>query len=506
MKIAVISDIHSNYLALQKFYEYVKIHKINKIIFLGDYVTDCPYPNKTMEIIFQMKKEFECFYILGNREEYLLQMRNIKIESSNSTNGSLLYTLENLDKKYLDFFTGLPIYDYLYIPSYPTIFFAHSTDKKTRVLLRGGSEETKKYMSQIDAKYILCGHSHSSFFYQYQGKKMINPGSFGIPNGKTVAEFCVLETNNDFEYDVKFLNLSYDVNILLKDFVDSGLVQRGQTYTKAIMDSFITKNNFSSHIISKGFELAERENALISEIFFERSYSYFNHHKLEQKLFLHLKNSLGLTKVEVVKLFNSQNVRVNGEIKNMSYKVQASDCIEVNGEKIAIDKNFLYYAYYKPKGLICSNNKNLSQSIQKFISIKERVYPIGRLDKDSCGLIILTNDGVFANDLIHSDSHVEKEYFVQVDKKITEEFILKMQQGVYILKQMTRPCRVYKEKEDTFRIILTQGLNRQIRRMCRTLGYEVLNLKRIRIGKLELDLEEGELRELKITEVVEKLY
>ena len=161
--------------------------------------------------------------------------------------------------------------------------------------------------------------------------------------------------------------------------------------------------------------------------------------------------------------------------------------------------------FNKPPGIVCTAEKREKNNIIDYIGYPERIFPVGRLDKDSRGLILLTNMGKLSNDILKAANHHEKEYVVEVNHRITDDFIERMSRGVYLseLDTTTRPCEVEKLSERTFRIILTQGLNRQIRRMCEALSYKVTDLKRVRILNLKLDTEEGKYREVSAKELAE---
>lgn len=189
-------------------------------------------------------------------------------------------------------------------------------------------------------------------------------------------------------------------------------------------------------------------------------------------------------------------VTINGTIAVIGSKINLDDDISVDGERISkkhIKK--LYLMLNKPKGIVCTTDSGVEKSnIIDFINHPQRIFPIGRLDKTSEGLIFLTNDGDIVNKILRAKNKHEKEYHVTVNKPINSEFIKKMSSGVPILNTVTRRCKVKYVKEYEFKIILTQGLNRQIRRMCEHLGYRVKKLKRIRIMNIELDISIGEWR------------
>ena len=190
---------------------------------------------------------------------------------------------------------------------------------------------------------------------------------------------------------------------------------------------------------------------------------------------------------EADKLIENGRVTVNGKPVELGLRVQSSDKVAVDGKPIGSKKQSVYLAFHKPVGITCTTELHVKGNIISYINYKERIFPIGRLDKPSEGLIFLTNDGDIVNKILRAGNNHEKEYVVRVDKDIDDQFIRKMSSGVRILDTTTLPCKVFKEGRKQFRIILTQGLNRQIRRMTEALGYEVQTLKRIRIMNIRLD-------------------
>ena len=195
-------------------------------------------------------------------------------------------------------------------------------------------------------------------------------------------------------------------------------------------------------------------------------------------------------------------VYINGEPALLGSKVSIEDEISVDGEIIQNkDKKKVYIAFNKPVGIECTGNHKVKDNIIDYINHKERLFTIGRIDKQSEGLILLTNDGDIVNNVLRAENRKEKEYIVTVNKKITTEFIDKMRKGVRIMGRITRKCFVKKIHENRFKIILTQGMNRQIRRMCEVLGYRVTKLKRVRIMDIHLDTKVGEYRNLNNDEI-----
>jgi len=205
------------------------------------------------------------------------------------------------------------------------------------------------------------------------------------------------------------------------------------------------------------------------------------------------------------KLIDAGRITVNGNPVEMGMKVTKTDMIAVDG--ISVNQKGdapVYIAFNKPVGIVCTTDTRVEKdNIIDFINFPSRIFPIGRLDKPSEGLIFLTNDGDIVNKILRARNQHEKEYIVTVNKPITHEFIDKMGQGVPILDTVTRPCIIKQTHKKEFKIILTQGLNRQIRRMCEYLDYRVVTLKRIRIMNVALDVPVGKWRNLTKEELTE---
>lgn len=198
------------------------------------------------------------------------------------------------------------------------------------------------------------------------------------------------------------------------------------------------------------------------------------------------------------KLIEQGRVTINGQVPEMGTKISVGDIVKVDGELIKESKGKpTYLAFNKPVGIVCTTDTGVEKdNIIDFINYPKRIFPIGRLDKPSEGLIFLTDDGDIVNKILRARNNHEKEYLVTVDKPITIDFLNRMRKGIPILDQVTRECEVYEVSTYQFRIILTQGLNRQIRRMCEYLDYRVKKLKRIRIMNVQLDVPVGKWRDL----------
>ena len=209
---------------------------------------------------------------------------------------------------------------------------------------------------------------------------------------------------------------------------------------------------------------------------------------------------------EADNLISNGRIIINNIQAELGQKINFNDKIFIDGEIINHNKNkkLIYIAFNKPAGIVCTTDTKIEKdNIIDYINFPSRIFPIGRLDKLSQGLIFLTNDGDIVNKILRAKNYNEKEYIVDVNKPITKDFISKMSKGIPILDTITRPCSVTQLHKKKFKIILTQGLNRQIRRMCEHLNYRVLNLKRVRIMSICLDIEIGKWRYLTSAEISE---
>lgn len=211
---------------------------------------------------------------------------------------------------------------------------------------------------------------------------------------------------------------------------------------------------------------------------------------------------------EADRFIESGRVKINGKKAVIGQIVEDGDIVQVNGKNIEPKKKKIYIAFNKPVGIVCTTEKRERNNIIDFIGHKERIFPVGRLDKDSEGLIFLTNDGDIVNKLLRQEYRKEKEYLVTVNKKITEEFLYAMSRGVEIYNPVkdemvvTNKSKVDRINDREFRIVISQGLNRQIRRMCEALDYNVVKLKRVRISNVKLgELPVGKIRHLNEVEL-----
>ena len=224
---------------------------------------------------------------------------------------------------------------------------------------------------------------------------------------------------------------------------------------------------------------------------------------METRINKYLSESGYCSRREADRLIEQKRIKINGELAVVGSKVTDQDKITVDDKPIKKQNEFIYLAFNKPVGITSTTDQTIKDNIVDYINYHKRIFHIGRLDKDSEGLILMTNDGDIVNQILRAENNHEKEYIVVVNKKITQDFLTNMSKGVPILDTVTKPCYIKQTGEKTFKIILTEGLNRQIRRMCDYFGYQVTSLKRIRIMHIHLDVPTGKYRELTKNELAQ---
>lgn len=204
----------------------------------------------------------------------------------------------------------------------------------------------------------------------------------------------------------------------------------------------------------------------------------------------YLKNNGFYTRSEIKELISKQSVNVNGKLEPLSYIMKPNDQVYVDGVLLE-NKPFVYYLYHKPVGIICTNNKNIPHNIVSHLNLKVRLFCVGRLDKNTSGLLILTNDGQFCEQIINASSHIEKEYVLTLQEKITDSFVIKMQQPIMIKNKFTNPAKVKVIDDYHLSVILEEGKYHQIRKLVKETSHHLVSLQRIRIGSYILgDLQE----------------
>lgn len=258
MKLAVLSDIHSNHIAFQVCIDYIKKESIDGIIFLGDTISDCPNPQRTLYMVKQLEKEYKVWHIKGNREEYFIRHADGVDDGwiASSYTGSLLYTYEHLTSEDINRFRTYPSNRVISIPKMAPITIVHGSPKSSRELLYAENENTNNYLEQLKTDYLICGHSHCQFVYSYYEKTLINPGSIGVAIGKcAVAHFAILKWE-DLEWKVQLIELPYDFEALKKAFLNSSLMKKAYIWPNCILRSIETGINMGPLCAKRAYDLA----------------------------------------------------------------------------------------------------------------------------------------------------------------------------------------------------------------------------------------------------------
>lgn len=259
MKLAVIGDIHSNHKALEKCIEHALINNADEFLFLGDYISDCPYPQKTMKIIYEMRKNYKCLFIRGNREDYMLNHRKNPKErwTYSSASGNLLYTYENLTKEDLDFYESLDIKGIYKKDGYPAFRYCHGSLTSSSELLLPENKNMESIMESLDVDLLISGHTHTQESRMYGNKKLIHPGSVGIPwyhNGKT--QYMILHgTGTGWEEEL--FQLEYDVDAVKKEYETSGLTKKAPYWAKLNMHALSTGDDYTTPCLKLATKLCE---------------------------------------------------------------------------------------------------------------------------------------------------------------------------------------------------------------------------------------------------------
>lgn len=259
LEIAVLSDIHGNYVALEKCIQFAEVKHIKTFIFLGDYVGELAYPQKTMEIIYSLKEKHECYFIKGNKEDYWLHYDNTWKEKD-STTGCLYYTYHNLTRRDLDFFETLPIKRSICFTGYPVITVCHGSPRKVNEKMLPDNKNTYAIMENDIADYIICGHTHVQNTIEYSRKTVWNPGSVGVSlhsGGK--AQFLILK-GEDSSWKKEFVSLDYDVEQVIEHLYDSGLYDQAPSWCRVSENLLKTGEISHGSVLNKAMSLCHERN------------------------------------------------------------------------------------------------------------------------------------------------------------------------------------------------------------------------------------------------------
>lgn len=250
MKIAAFGDIHSNHIALRACLDAVEKIGVDGIVLLGDYVSDCACPQKTMALLREIAERFPCRIIRGNREEYMIDHADGKnVWQNNSQSGSLLYTYENLTVEDIEWFRSLPIAMKVEMDGAPDFEICHGAQWQTRVMLLPGTEYVDEMLSRMETDMMLCAHTHEAFIIEKDGKTIVNGGSLGLPcSGDNAAAFAMIELV-DGRWMPRLVRVAYDVDAVVHEFHESGFMERGHVWARAMAKTICTGRDFTMECI-----------------------------------------------------------------------------------------------------------------------------------------------------------------------------------------------------------------------------------------------------------------
>lgn len=246
MRLAAFGDIHSNHIALEACIDAVEKIGIDGILFLGDYVSDCACPQKTLSLMREITGRHRCWFIRGNREEYMIDYADGLNEwRDNSQSGSLLYTYENLTDEDIEWFRSLPIAMRVEIEGTKPFEICHGAQWQTRVMLLPGTPHVDEMIVRMDTDLMLCAHTHEAFIIEKDGKTIVNGGTLGLPaNGKAGASFAIIEYASG-EWKPKLMRVKYDVEAVIREFHESGFMKRGHVWARAIAQTLRTSRHYT---------------------------------------------------------------------------------------------------------------------------------------------------------------------------------------------------------------------------------------------------------------------
>ncbi len=255
MRIAAFGDIHSNHIALEACLSEIDSLGVDGIAFLGDYVSDCACPQKTLALLRETAKRYRCWFIRGNREEYMIDCADgKKIWKDNSQTGSFLYTYEQLVKEDIDWFRSLPITMKVEIEGAPSFEICHGAQWQSRLMLLPGRDEFDKVLEKMETELMLCAHTHEAFIGEKKGKIIANGGCVGLPCGEyNGASFALIELV-DGKWMPQLMRIDYDIEAVIREFYESGFMERGHVWARAIAKSLRTGQNYTLKCI----DLTER--------------------------------------------------------------------------------------------------------------------------------------------------------------------------------------------------------------------------------------------------------
>lgn len=281
MKLAVMGDIHSNHISFETCIKHALDQEVDEFLFLGDYVSDCPYPDKTMKMIYEIQQKYLCYFIRGNREDYMIDHKNNPEEKwvYNSCSGNLLYTYENLTQKDFDFFENIGIHGIYQKKGYAPFRYCHGSLTSSNELLIPENENMESIMKNLDVNLLISGHTHIQESRMYENKKLIHPGSVGVPwyhGGK--SQYMILHSIEKSKYsninnseniqnigwEEEFFQLDYDINAVKEEFETSGLLKKAPYWAKLVIHDLETGDDLSVPCLQLAMKLCREEQGTVN--------------------------------------------------------------------------------------------------------------------------------------------------------------------------------------------------------------------------------------------------
>lgn len=280
MRIAVLSDIHGNYKALQKCLKHAETQNIDAYFFLGDYIGEFPYPQKTMEILYDMHAKYRCFFIRGNKEDYWINRRkdiNCDWKNGNHSIGAMIYCYDNLTSKDMDFFETLPVCKSIQFDDVEPILLCHGTPISNRGKLLPDDEKTRKVLNEYSERYIVCGHTHTQRLVSNAEKTVLNAGSVGVPlHSKRKTQYMILNSDGR-EWKYEFISLDYDVDSVIEEMHESGLWDLAPYWCKITEHLLYTGESSHGTVLNEAMRLNEYKDNWynIEEMYWDKALRMF---------------------------------------------------------------------------------------------------------------------------------------------------------------------------------------------------------------------------------------
>lgn len=282
MKLAIIADIHGNYKALEAFLTYIETNPVDGILCLGDYVTDSPYTERVLELVYKMQKQYTCYMVRGNREQYMIDNRyHDRGFHPSSPSGILDYTAKHLTKEDLDFFESLPESMALQLTGCPSICICHGSPDDLRGNFYEQPELLEPVMKNLKEEYLFGGHSHNQGIDHFYGKTYVNPGALGMDIGgkgyeAPFAIACTVNSNGKEEFEIEFKRIPYDLESFLQDFTTSGLDECGMMLAKAVKKTLQTGINYSYNLVTEVEKISLKPAFITEEEVWEKAAKKLN--------------------------------------------------------------------------------------------------------------------------------------------------------------------------------------------------------------------------------------